>query len=432
LSRFDTPIEIASELARHIPQKLDRVLDPSAGGGALLLPIAETLRENNSKVYCVDSDPDAISDLRECLPDFLIQQTIVILDDFLQWSKSQKNPSFDCIIMNPPFAAKLDALTPIAFSVERGERKVRKLVPLEAAFVFRSLSLLKEGGRLLAVLPSSIVMGQSLHWLRDLMKDSGAIRSVHELPPRMFPKVESRMYLLVFDKGKEQRKLKLFNHDLKEPHQLDLWLTRSNRLPRWDYGFHKASNNLAVLQGQENLIWQPLSDLTKIYRGSVISPIKSDLVIHTTKYVEGYWQSRTISKQVSGDGDPRFVKKGDILVKRVGRNCSKSFGIYNGNSDQECSDCVYIIRPNPSVSSLSILFSLKALTSFLWAKPLLERGTGASYISRESLEGLSIPTKLNKFYPREYRRFGSANRRKGNLSKYINEVVSRLEEATSI
>ena len=50
-----------------------------------------------------------------------------------------------------------------------------------------------------------------------------------------------------------------------------------------------------------------------------------------------------------------------------------------------CSDCVIIIRPKVSQLSVSLLFALRALFGADWTKPLLERGTGASYVSQDNL-----------------------------------------------
>ena len=72
-----------------------------------------------------------------------------------------------------------------------------RFMPLEAAFLCRALELLADGGRLLAIVPCSVVMSESLQWLREELLSQGAIRFVHELPPRSFPGVDSRMYLLV-------------------------------------------------------------------------------------------------------------------------------------------------------------------------------------------------------------------------------------------
>jgi hypothetical protein len=69
-----------------------------------------------------------------------------------------------------------------------------------------------------------------------------------------------------------------------------------------------------------------------------------------------------------------------------------------------------------------------------WTKPLLERGTGASYVSQESLLNLQIPTALHLNYPKTYKSFSigqngncAAKSRKSvcYAAQKLNEIASR-------
>ncbi len=384
-------------------------------------PFASLLKRQKSQVSCIDSDAGAISQAENALCPLLPAGVSYINADFLTWSQGTSSV-FDCIVMNPPFAAGKSHLRQVRLphqlcGLARGDR----FMPLEAAFVCRAIQLLRESGRLLAVLPCSIVMSQSTQWLRDLLLEIGAVRFVHELPPRSFPNVESRMYLFVFDKGVRQRKIILFNHDLAAPERLDLWLRDESRIERLDFGYHRAAERLESLIRHERFGWRALGDMVVILRGDINSPLGPTCAVHTSDYSNGFWRRSNRHKSSTFRNWEHTIRRGDLLVKRVGRNCHRSFGRALSLQGMPCSDCVFMVRPRDSGISTRLLFSLQVLFELEWSKPLLERGTGASYISHESLLKIRIPTKLHECFPKSYASFVSAQ--KGRSGKRLRRAV---------
>lgn len=434
MRRHDTPDDVARELARHAPRRLRRILDPSVGSGALLKPLTSILSKRESRVLCIDSDSRALQCAECTLSPLLSQQIRYVNADFLQWSRNVY-PVFDLIVMNPPFAGQKSQLRRI--KVVRRDREVcirYRFMPAEAAFVCRAIELLRAGGRLLAVLPSSVVSSETTEWLREHMFRHGAIRFVHELAPRSFPNVESRMYLFVFDRAKKQRNIILYNHDLADPERLDLRRATNNGIRRLDFGYHKAIQKLTRLVEEERFGWRPLRDVAVVLRGSVKSPFGSETVVHTTEYSKGFWtfeNQRQIA--VSGDRD-RTIRPGDLLARRVGRNCHRSFGRPLGLVGFPCSDCVLIVRPKDSHNSLQLLFAVQVLLEVNWAGPLIERGTGARYITHESVLDLAIPTKLHKCFAGTYALFVEAQWRRSFWKWRIAlcRAVRRIERISGV
>ena len=429
MKRHDTPNDVARELAKHAPRRLRNILDPAVGSGALLRPLSLQLKKQGSKVFCIDSDATAISQARDSLSLLIPTGVSYINADFLNWSQG-KESIFDCIVMNPPFAAGKSELRQVHLSHDL--RKVAgrdRFMPLEAAFVCHAIELLRENGRLLTVLPCSIVMSESTQWLRDLLLSVGRIRFVHELPPRSFPNVESRMYLFIFDKAGRQRKIILFNHDLADPERLDLWLGNQNRVERLDFGYHRATEKLKRLMHQERFGWQTVGDMAVIIRGDIDSPLGSACAVHTSDFVNGFWRRSQQQKSPKLRNLDRCIRRGDLLVKRIGRDCHRSLGRPISLQGMPCSDCVLIIRPKHSRVSTRLLFSLKILLEMEWSKSLLERGTGASYISHDSLRNLPIPTKLHECFPKTFASFVAAQngRSPDRLRRAIRHAVSRLD-----
>lgn len=395
------------------------------GSGALLLPIASRLKKQGSKVFCVDSDEHAISQVRQGLSSELPTGVRYVNDDFLTWSQGKKS-SFDCIVMNPPFAATKSELRWMQISdTLHGVASRDRFMPLEAAFVCRAIELLRNQGRLLAVLPCSIIMSETTQWLRDALFRTGAIRFVHELPPRTFPNVESRMYLFVFDKGSRQRKITLFNHDLADPERLELWLGRT-RFERLDFGYYRAADKLKLLLDNKRFGWKSLEDVADVFRGDMDSPEGPKNAVHTSDYSNGFWLPSERHKSTSAG---LRIQRGDLLVRRVGRNCYKSFGRPVSLQGMPCSDCVLIVRPKESRNSTRLLFSLQVIGELSWSKSLIERGTGASYVSHESIRKIAVPMNLHECYPKTFEAFVAAQHRRSSKKsrRAVSYAAGRLD-----
>jgi predicted RNA methylase len=108
LQFFETPSELADELMVLADiQPDDRVLEPSAGSGALVEKMWG--RANPISVVAVEIDPDHIFNLGTGAIGFDLQ---VIHGDFLEWSadynSDRGNQQFDKIVMNPPFTKGQD------------------------------------------------------------------------------------------------------------------------------------------------------------------------------------------------------------------------------------------------------------------------------------------------------------------------------------
>eukprot|EP00456_Euglypha_rotunda_P007812 TRINITY_DN1143_c1_g1_i12.p1 TRINITY_DN1143_c1_g1~~TRINITY_DN1143_c1_g1_i12.p1 ORF type:complete len:119 (-),score=8.67 TRINITY_DN1143_c1_g1_i12:390-746(-) len=92
------------------------------------------------------------------------------------------------------------------------------------------------------------------------------------------------------------------------------------------------------------------------------------------------------------------------------RSLGASWGLLN----KKVSDCVLIVRPTNVRDSLKLLFSLRVSLRSKLLRQLLERGTGAIYVTASSLEAFEIPYGLDMAFPNEskrYRRAASARNR---------------------
>ena len=415
-------------LAKHAPRSLSAVLDPAVGTGALLKPLVKRFRRNGTRIVCLDSDAEVLADLGSHKELMSCSQLIRIHTDFLDWSHGDSSEGFDCIFMNPPFSGKKSHLRKsfVKWNLDSGIGRLRYM-PIEAAFLCKALGLLRHGGRLLCVVPCSIVMSESLEWIRRLLSESGALRCVHELPAGSFRGVESRMYVVVFDKGLSSSSVSLYNHDLVKPSRLRVRSSRGRSSVRLDFSYHYAIRNIDSLRKRKCYGWRKLGDLAEVLRGDVDSPVNFD-GIHTSNFVDGFWHPPQVRKKRARCSGKRMIKEGDILVKRVGRQSCNSFGLYISEPGLQCSDCVFIVRPRNGVETETLLFAMKSLMELKWTHALLERGTGARYITISSLDDFWVPISLGDVFSDQFSMFVGALRNMSytNLVESLRPVADRV------
>lgn len=132
LQAFYTPKELAARMAELTVKAGDRVLEPSAGTGALT---DEALEQGASIVHCYDIDEHAITVLRDKYKSH--KNTVISQQDFLTVDPGQLG-QFDSILMNPPFTKGQDR-----------------------EHISHALKFLKPGGRLAAICSPGILTGTS-------------------------------------------------------------------------------------------------------------------------------------------------------------------------------------------------------------------------------------------------------------------------------
>ena len=395
--RYDTPQSVAALLLRYAPKVVRSLLDPAAGSGVLIEPFLR--RRNGCKVDCVDVDRAATAGLRER---FRKERHVTVhTANFLTWSlhNGAEPRKFDCIVMNPPFLGRRENCVSLRVSYDGKERE--RKVPPEAAFVFQAISLLNPSGRLLAILPASVVSAQTTVWLRQMMMEMGNVRFVHELPNRIFRGVEGRIYILVFEKGHDQHTIVVRNHRLSKPDELRISQEQVLQAKRLDYRFYDAQLWHQSIQQVRELNWCALQEVADVIRGGVDSPIANDDTLHTTNFFQFHSSLRSTVRSSS----ERLAMRGDLIIKRVARDCAETAIPFPGRGPAPCSDCVLIVRPRFGIDGMRLLFAIRTVISWSKGKNLVEQGLGASYIPANCLRRLVIPLGLSTRYKKPFKRF---------------------------
>ena len=399
---YDTPAHLARQLIRHVPKRLARVLDPAVGRGALLLPLLNRFERQHTHLVCVDIDSDSLNEVHAALQPRQIQADY-INDDFLAWAMEQPPSSFDCILMNPPFAgARPDCRSVQPPQLGDEQHRPTAPIPVEAAFTYVAHRLLAPGGRLLAILPCSVIMSESLDWLRTFLFRTGSVDYVYEFPAGTFRTVDSKVYLLVFKKGPRRQRTQLIKPHPQQSKRLAL-PRQTDVPPRLDFDYHVGDLRVRKLQRHTNLCWAPLGDVARIFRGTVPSAPRPDGVVHSTHFTDDQWRPPT--GQTTSRNQQGRLRHSDLLIRRVGRNNHLTLGDARLVAGFFATDCLFVIRPNASTSSPKLLFALKSILALDWLPPFLERGTGARYFCKSSLEQLPVPLAACSVYSDAFLRF---------------------------
>lgn len=386
--RHDTPVSISARLAGWCPRTTQTVLDPSCGMGTLVLSLLKRCPALDL-VVCVDIDPSAVHETEKTLRPLLGEALQTLQGDFLELETRDfidiPEGGFDCVIMNPPFLARRRVELSSAVYDGTGRR-----FPIEAAFLIRAISFLREGGTLLAIVPGSILVNTGGAEIREYLQRTGAVVAVHELAPNSFPGVDGRVFLLVFHKGARQCTLTIYNHDLQNPEFKELTSEDSAQATRFDYSFFHSREMHRRARSKDFLNWCELGSIAIVSRGRCATPKGKSIAIHSSDFRDGFWWSdRVPAPLVNGD----CVSSGDLLVTRVGRTALQSFGVVVG-PPAHITDCVVRIRPINSESRDVILFALRSLMRSAVMRDILLRGTGARYFTIRDLKSLAIPIGL--------------------------------------
>lgn len=190
LSAYFTPPSLASaaiEAARPFFERPGaRVLDPACGGGSFVVPTARAMIRHTAggrqtadqactdvigRIHGIELDPGLAVLSATLLADALREEFKVDVDtsgviEIANALEASVDDRFDLIIGNPPYS-KVWAKGAAAISAIAGKADLGGHTNLYALFVLRALELLKPGGGLAFVLPTSFIAGPYFKGLRE-------------------------------------------------------------------------------------------------------------------------------------------------------------------------------------------------------------------------------------------------------------------------
>lgn len=196
-----------------------RILDPACGSGAFLQEALKQLKEldynGRIEVVAFDNSEIAVSttqfllayEQRKQWDENQMQYTVRVCDSITtEW------PECDLLLMNPPYISmeqmKDSAVKDAVWEVLR-DLNVKKRPNMAAAFLFKAVKALKEGGVLGSVLPSSLLLLEQYQSLREAVGDICDLNIVAKLGNFAFNDALTDASILVAKKQNEPHKIPL-------------------------------------------------------------------------------------------------------------------------------------------------------------------------------------------------------------------------------
>jgi len=241
--QFFTPINIIKFIVNYLNPELDsKILDPACGHGGFLLAAKELIW---SKIESKFTDPPkikeeqekVISDLYGIDKDLFLVKICKLYLDILSNGESNiycedsldqksyksdakmtiKNNSFDYILTNPPFGAKIpidkkevlkNYQLGYKWKLKNGKwiklKRIQKQQPPQVLFIERCIQLLRDEGKLGIVLPEGLFGNPSDRYIWEFLKQQGCLLGIVSLDQNAFqPFTCNKTSILFFQKLKD-------------------------------------------------------------------------------------------------------------------------------------------------------------------------------------------------------------------------------------
>lgn len=218
--QFFTPRPVTDMLVAAVdPKPGETVIDPACGAGGFLTSTARHFLEKKMKpaelaplvskhFFGIDKD-DYLAKLARLHialltgghPNVHCADSVSLQNGSPNFRKKLPAEGFDVLLTNPPFGARIVAANPEVlrmFELARKWKKdtetdrwsmtdeLKKQVPPQVLFVERSLSLLKDGGRMGMVLPESMLSNKSYEYVMEYLLERADVHAVIGMPDALF------------------------------------------------------------------------------------------------------------------------------------------------------------------------------------------------------------------------------------------------------
>ena len=272
------------------PKPNEKIIDPACGSGGFLMSAIKYLRNNTQHTDIENVISENIfgfdinkSILRIAKMKLLLESNVkanILCANSLE-NFENLNGTFDLILANPPFGAKITTSEVLSkfdlgYKWTKHENKFFKTKLLqttqntEILFVERCLKLLKEGGRMAIVLPNGNFENPSLEYLRFYIKQKSKLLAVVKLPQETFipygTGVKTSILFLEKDSQNIEKKYPVFfgkvtklgyqgNKNGTPIYKKDQYgqVLKTNNLPILDEDFSEVAEQYKLFQQKEKL-----------------------------------------------------------------------------------------------------------------------------------------------------------------------------------
>jgi type I restriction enzyme M protein len=214
---FFTPQSVSkliAQLAMHKQEKVNKIYDPAAGSGSLLLQAKKHFdnhiieegfygQELNHTTY-------NLARMNMFLHNINYDKFHIVLGDTLIDPQLGNDKPFDAIVSNPPYSVKWKGSDDPTLINDDRFAPAGVLAPkskADFAFVLHSLSYLSSKGRAaLVCFPGIFYRGGAEQKIRKYLVDNNYVETIISLPPNLFYGTTIAVTLLVLSKSKAENK----------------------------------------------------------------------------------------------------------------------------------------------------------------------------------------------------------------------------------
>lgn len=233
--QFFTPRNVVQMMIDVLePSSSERIIDPACGsGGFLAYILRHLLRRNASNYFIAGIDKDLfLSRLAKIYLSLIGDENYHIycensLSEPREWSENAREHialnSFDVILTNPPFGAKIPVVGESllkqyelgrAWQEQNGKWVKTKVLmdkqPPQTLFIERCLQLLKDGGRLGMVLPEGVFGNPSDRYIWEFIRQQASIIGIVSLSQETFQPSTHTKTSVVFLEKKRAAQARIF------------------------------------------------------------------------------------------------------------------------------------------------------------------------------------------------------------------------------
>ena len=227
--QFFTPRSVVRALVEILaPENGMQVIDPACGTGGFLSSVLDRWKRESVRgtVVGIDKDSDlalltsALSTVHSEAGDVVVHNANSLAIDNFE-SLGLALGSFDRVLTNPPFGAKIgitDRALLQKFALGHGwDRQgksgswvknglIRPTQDPQILFIELCVRLLKKGGRMAIVLPEGVFGNTGAGYIWDYLRQEGTIDGLLDCPRTTFqPGTDTKTNILIFTRGKPEK-----------------------------------------------------------------------------------------------------------------------------------------------------------------------------------------------------------------------------------